>query len=365
MNVLYGDGVGLTGVGAEGFLEGNLTDGFTQAGDRFGGVLKTGDINDDGIDDLIIAKPGQTSGAGGFNWILGADGLSLNLASSGGCNFSDPYGVGSSIAVGDFDGDGEDDVAFGAPGYEATPGVDDDSGAVMIYLTTGSSLACGTEVVLPLSIPEAGAAFGTAMAAGDFNGDGIDDLAVGAPAGGGGSGVVEVYLGSDAGMVFSQRMDQAIPLFFGALEVGDRWGGAMAAGDFNGDGRDDLIVGGPGEHIGGAGSDAGIVAWYEATESGFTAVGSSFYQNLGTASSTEAGDEFGAAFSTADYNGDGFIDVSIGIPGKACGVTADVGMVSIVYGHENGLSLADENVFVPTDMIGVCDDTHRFGLVLP
>ena len=365
MHVLYSDGVGITGIGSDGFLEGNLMGGFTEAGDRFGDVLATGDINDDGIDDLIMAKPGQTSGSGGFNWVLGADGTSLNLASSGGCNFADPYGVGAAIAVGDFDGDGEDDVAFGAPGYESNPGVDDDTGGVMVYLTTLSGLTCGTETVLSLASGEAGAAYGTAVAAGDFNNDGFDDLAVGAPFGGGGSGIVEILLGSGSGFTATQTIDQATPLFFGALEAGDRWGGAVVASDFNGDGLDDLVIGGPGEHLGGAGSEAGIIAWYESSLTGFTATGASFYQNLGTASTSEAGDEFGAAFSSDDYNGDGFMDLAIGVPGKTCGVTADVGMLSVVYGSATGLDLADENTFIPTDMVGECDDTHRFGLVLP
>ncbi|MEZ5302567.1 MAG: FG-GAP repeat protein [Verrucomicrobiales bacterium] len=102
---------------------------------------------------------------------------------------------------------------------------------------------------------EASDRFGFAMAAGDFNGDGFDDLAVGAAMEAVGdvtaAYAVNILYGSAAGLTSAgnQIFDQET--FFFTSEESEYMGNALAAGDFNGDGRDDLAIGIKGDRQGG------------------------------------------------------------------------------------------------------------------
>jgi FG-GAP repeat protein len=113
----------------------------------------------------------------------------------------------------------------------------------------------------------------------DFNGDGFDDLAVGA---------VNVLYGSGAGLTgANQTITQA------NAEVGDRFGTALAKGDFDGDGITDLAVGASGEGVSGAGN-AGVVSVFYGTEDGLPGSSQSLFQG-----NPEELDLFGAAVAPA------------------------------------------------------------------
>ena len=113
---------------------------------------------------------------------------------------------------------------------------------------------------------------------GDFNGDGIGDLAVGAPGEDIGAivdaGVVHVMNGSAAGLTAtgSQYWNQNSAGIADAVETGDGFGSTLTAGDFNGDGRDDLAIGAPAEDVG-ATVDAGVVHVLYGSAAGLTATG--------------------------------------------------------------------------------------------
>ena len=98
---------------------------------------------------------------------------------------------------------------------------------------------------------EKGDLFGRVVASGDFNGDGLTDLAVGAPKEDVGiianSGAVFIYRGTEFGLAPWKVLTQE---GLGSNEIGDQFGFSLAAGDFNGDGKDDLAVGAPGEKPG-------------------------------------------------------------------------------------------------------------------
>ncbi|HEX8101784.1 MAG TPA: PQQ-dependent sugar dehydrogenase, partial [Solirubrobacteraceae bacterium] len=139
-----------------------------------------------------------------------------------------------------------------------------------------------------------------------------------------------------------------------------------ARADFDGDGHEDLAVGVPDENEG-ALADTGAV---QVLYGGASGIGER--QQLWTQSSTgiadtaEAGDAFGAALATGDFNGDGKADLAIGAPGESIGVVEDAGIVHVLLGGASGLTATGSQVF-GQDTASVADDPEpgdAFGLVL-
>jgi hypothetical protein len=145
---------------------------------------------------------------------------------------------------------GWDDLAIGVPGENA--------GAGVVNVLDGSDVGLiTTSLVRQQGNPEPGDRFGAALAKGYFDGDSFLDLAVGAPHESIGTvsaaGAVVVFYGSASGLTGAgQVLQQANP------EVGDFFGTAVTAGDFNNDDFFDLVVGVPGADVSGR-SDAGGV----------------------------------------------------------------------------------------------------------
>ena len=195
---------------------------------------------------------------------------------------------------------------------------------------------------------EAGAAAVQAApaAVADFNGDGIDDLAVGVPAeslgGVVGAGVVDVIYGSESGLPDGgrQQLTQASP------EHGDQFGAAVATGDFNGDSFTDLAVGVPGEDVGSVG-DAGAVEVFYGGGGGLPGVGDQLLRQgaAGMAGTAETGDQFGAALSSGLVDAGDEADLAVGAPGEDVGAVADAGAVHLVDGAAGGL-LGSPNLLV-------------------
>lgn len=162
--------------------------------------------------------------------------------------------LGWATAAGDFDGDGLDDIASSAVLAEGW------KGKVMTFkgsygIQDGQWAAIDPGIVpwrvlrrSPFAAPATSDLFGMSLVAADFDGDGFDDLAVGAP-GASGHGAVYVFRGSRAGLVpgveLSPTTDAGNLPFAGA-----DYGAALAAADLDGDGVADLIVGAPGDRPG-------------------------------------------------------------------------------------------------------------------
>jgi hypothetical protein len=331
-----------------------------------GGPSFAADFNADGLDDLVVGAPGKAlwdgprSGAA-FSFQGSAGGLlpDMVLDQEGlGANEADDQ-LGAAIATGDFDGDGFDDVALGAPGE--APGESPASGAVFVF--KGGETGLRPDIALDqsgLGYNEEGDRFGASLVAGDFDGDGFDDLAVGAPGEAPGdsprSGAVFVFLGSASGLMRHTSLDQA-QAGLGANESGDRFGEALSAGDFDGDGHSDLAVGAPGEAPG-ASPKSGVVFVFKGATTGLTPGRVIDQMGLG---GNEEGDRFGAALSSADFDGDGFADLAVGAPGESPGKSPRSGAVFVFHGTIIGL-LPDR--VVTEAGLGANEAGDRFGAAL-
>jgi hypothetical protein len=189
--------------------------------------------------------------------------------------------------------------------------------------------------------------FGYDLAAGDFDGDGADDLAIGAPGtpvsdqkSAGATHVVYGTVGGGLDTASIETWDE-VALATGYFEAYDQLGSALAAADFDSDGRDDLAIGVPFAAVAGL-ANAGEVLVLRGVPAGLTGpqIWSQATPNVGGAG--EAGDQFGRALATGDYDGDGAQDLLVGSPGETVGAVESAGAAIVLYGEEGGTGLTDE-----------------------
>ena len=310
-----------------------------------------GDVNGDGFDDIIQGTVGRAAYYGGYYMggasvsFGGPDGATNSGFGIVGATEGAGYTVG---AAGDINGDGFDDIFVGDP-Y-----ADGDNGSA--YVIFGKAGGFADIDLATLSAADGfsinGEANGDGLgryisAAGDVNGDGFDDLIVGANRNGDGgniSGAAYVIFGKASG--FSNLDLATLSATDGFRIIGDavydQAGSSVAsAGDINGDGYDDLIVGAIGADPGGDSSGAAYVIFGKAT--GFADI------DLGALSATDgfkisgeaAADNAGRSVSSAgDFNGDGFDDLIVGAPGDSPYGTHS-GAAYVIFGKAGGFTDID------------------------
>jgi hypothetical protein len=135
--------------------------------------------------------------------------------------------------------------------------------------------------------------------------------------------------------------------------------GRAALADFNGDGIDDLVVGVPGEDIGGT-TNAGVVDVIYGSESGLA---DGPRQQL-TQALPEPGDGFGTAVVTGDFNGDILTDLAVGVPGENIGAIADAGAVVVLAGPATHQLLTQGGATTIGSLLGATEAGDRFGSAL-
>jgi hypothetical protein len=385
VQVLFGGATGLSGTGSQTFTQN--TDGVGSAGeefDLFGDALAAGDFDNDGFADLAIGAPGESSSilaVGGVNVLyggpagltgIGSQFFTQNTAGVGSTAEEADF-FGDALTAGDFDSDGFTDLAVGAPGESIGSLVN--AGTVhILFGTAGGLTGSGSQTFSQNNMPTGSAAerndsFGFTLGAGDFDNDGFDDLGVGVPFEAGivaAVGAVNVLYGATAGLTTAggQFFTQNTAGVGSSSAADETFGFALAVGDFDLDGFGDLAVGVPGES--GTVVNSGGVNVLFGTAAGLSGSGSQFItqDTGGVGSAAEADDVFGLALAAADFTGDDFADLAIGVPGEASSIPA-VGAVNVLPGTAAGLTGAGSQLLTQSSTgVGTGEHDDSFGFSL-
>ena len=390
VHVLYGSAGGIVTAGST-YLHQNIAGVADSAeySDSFGAALAHGDFNGDGFDDLAVGAPGEDGvpfcyGAGMVHVFFGgAAGLSttgqqffkmstygLNLEPSCETRF------GATLAAADVDGDGDDELAIGMPGLQVHEGEQVQGGVIVLEGNAGglnptaNTLWTRAELGFPIGSYDD---FGSALAFGDFDADGHADLAIGAPGvdvdGYWQAGVVHVLYGTAAGLTPNgdDLWHQNTSGILGTVDHFEDFGAALAAGDLDGDGHDDLAVGAPFDQTSGGDERAGAVHVIFGSNTGLSASNNQRWHqdSAGVSGFAQHGEYFGFALAVGGFDGDAYDDLAVGIPSDLNAAGNNVGAVQVFYGGPGGLSSSSETLWTQNDTVVQTEESgDLFGKVL-
>lgn len=375
------------------------------------------DLNGDGKRDIVVGTPAAFGHEGAV--IVSISGKPKGqLLRKPVTQGDEKAEFGLAITSADFDRDGFADLAVGSPGdaNAVVPGYGVAIGSVTIYRGSAAGLGAPVTRLLASDPGPSGShrAFGTAVVAGDFDGDGWPDLAVGSPRDdaipGGGSGVIVVLAGGPAGFSMSRATSVLRPSpttdhfgellasgdlnrdgrldlvqgtgFVGRGQAGVVMGGptglraslpftaqgisSIAVGDVTGDGYDDVVLGeeySPNASFGTAkGVPSGQVVLHRGSRAGMVLSSRPVLRQSspGVPGSNESADRFGASVALTDLDRDGRLDVVVGAPGE----DHRRGRVTVVRGASDGFARHGNFSFTQAtdDVPGARRYGNRFGL---
>ncbi len=334
--------------------------GVAEEGDSYGGSVTTADLDDDGYADLIVGTPGEDVGttgtnAGSLSVIWGsAQGLAGSTTLLDGAAANDT--IGAHTVAGDFDGDKVPDVATVARFND-------------LRVLTGPFERDGTTVGGVHDVTDDFDSRILDLAAGDLNGDGITDIA----------GVANDGDEYDARRVAYWEGTTSGPAAYRIIKKADggtlQGGENLDIGDVNGDGCDDIVFG---RALDGYDSDVdiplakgGMITYLPGSPTGpDISQAQSFNQDSagipGVAEgygSPTGSDNFGTGVSVGDINGDGFADVSVGVPYEDFDGKHDAGSFVTLHGSAMGLTGNGAEVFSQdtAGVPGVAEAGDTFG----
>ncbi|WP_327728517.1 VCBS repeat-containing protein [Streptomyces sp. NBC_00487] len=351
--------------------------GSAETGDGFGWVSAYGDFNGDGYDDLAVsALLEDVSGDADGGTVVIVWGSASGL--SGATTINDPAPSshdrwGKTLAAGDFDGDGKEDLAVGATSstihvfkggitksgttggrYTVKPPIISGDGTGPFNLTAGdvngdtrtdlivdgfetdSEYGWNANYYVPGTASGLSAASaqklkpGIITGIGDVNGDGYGDIVTGEewdPSKDGSEpsvpesatgGKVHLIKGSASGPAGATSLTQNTGNVPGASERGDFFGNELSLGDINGDGFQDLVVAAAGENLGGVVNTGAVTVLYGSAAGLNTSSGTQYFaqSTAGVPGSDETDDFFGSEVKLTDVTGDGKADLTVGAYGE-------------------------------------------------
>ncbi len=331
--------------------------GTAEAQDFFGSALVTADFNADGCGDLAVGVKGEDVGspsidaAGGVAIFRGSlTGLRVdNDLFLPGENEAAPHGPaqnhqkGASLAVLNHfvPTSNLPMLAIGTPGH--SPFLSTSAGGASIRRSDNTP----GDLIVPVTFIDNGTAnfsnikydeLGSRAASGDFNHDGYDDLVLAGNNEDSDGHLLIAYGADRLSAVRYEQIDQDSPGVPGAAETLDMFGQALAVGDFNSDGFDDLAVGVPEEDIGDV-PRAGAVVILFGSSAGLllnTASSIALHADDFPGSTVHDSDRFGFSLASGDFNRDTFDDLVIGSPNAEVGTAYAAGAVLLAPGSENG-----------------------------
>ncbi|MFF3483760.1 FG-GAP-like repeat-containing protein [Streptomyces sp. NPDC002701] len=367
-------------------------------------AVPTADVNRDGISDLVAATPKQGSGwltlvPGGLNGPVSAAKVKLNQGTAnvpGAAESGDQWGAAT--ALGDINADGYADLAIGAPGEDDTTGHADRGAVTILY---GPKFDTGADTMaLGDDYEPVGARFGATVAVGDFNADGRADVFTAATGTGGNwaarfndghevAGDLTTASGAlayadaasgdfnrdgyaDVALTYRDAAGAGkVTWFKGSRSLGlskvstltVKGGRSLVAGDVNGNGYDDIVIGQPSATESGAVS-GGQVTMVPGTSTGFTTTGMTkiTQSTAGVEGANESGDAMGTSVSVGDFDADGFADVLTGAPNeditRSGANKADAGAVWLLRGTAAGLT-GTGSLSYSQDTSGIAGSTEK------
>ncbi len=277
----------------------------------------------------------------------------------------------------DFNLDGYGDVLVSAPNedYEANGQRQQNAGRIDMLFGNANRQPTNNPDFLLVGL-NSEFQLGRTVLCADVNWDGWNDVVMGVPfydgvdPNGGqltNSGAVEIWFGSANGFLGTntQFITQDSPGISDEAENNDAFGTELTAGFFNDDIYPDIVVSAPGERVGRV-RGAGMVHVIFGGPSGLEARDTVIHQNSpGIKGKANRNDNFGEALAAADFDGDGFWDLAVGVPREDVNGHEDAGAINVIFGNGNGFSRRDQLLHQDKGHIpGEAEDKDFFGAPL-